>query len=38
MAGTSVTCKGKTHYLLADIALVGEAITLAMRTAVPWNP
>lgn len=36
LAGHSVTLKGKTHYLLADIALVGEAITLAMRTAVPW--
>lgn len=37
LAGHSVTLKGRTHYLLADIALVGEAITLAMRTAVPWD-
>ena len=29
---TSVTRKGKTHYLLSNIALVGEAIVLAMRT------
>ena len=31
-AGTTVSCSGKRHYLLADIALVGEAIMLAMRT------
>ena len=37
LAGTTVSWKGKSHYLLADIALVGEAITLAMRTAAPWN-
>lgn len=37
LAGTSVAGNGKTHYLLANIALVGEAITLAMRTATPWN-
>lgn len=36
-AGSTVTCNGKSHYLLANIALVGEAITLAMRTAVPWE-
>ena len=36
LAGSTVTWKGKRHYLLADIALVGEAITLAMRTATPW--
>lgn len=29
---TTVSGKGKRHYLLADIALVGEAIMLAMRT------
>jgi hypothetical protein len=30
-------CKGgQRHYLLANVALVGEAITLAMRTAVKW--
>ena len=32
IAGTTVSGKGKRHYLLADIALVGEAIMLAMRT------
>jgi len=37
IAGTTVTCRGKNHYLLADIALVGEAITLAMRTATQWK-
>lgn len=37
IAGSTVTCRGKSHYLLADIALVGEAITLAMRTATPWK-
>ena len=35
-AGSTVTIKGKSHYLLANIAIVGEAITLAMRTATPW--
>ncbi len=34
MAGTTWHRKGKNHYLLADVALVGEAIMLAMRTAV----
>ena len=37
VAGFTVTGHGKSHYLLADIALVGEAITLAMRTATPWE-
>lgn len=32
MAGSTVLWKDKRHYLLADLALVGEAITLAMRT------
>ena len=36
-AGFSVVRKESRHYLLADVALVGEAITLAMRTAVPWD-
>ena len=36
IAGSTVTWFGESHYLLANIALVGEAITLAMRTAVPW--
>lgn len=35
IAGSTVTWFGKSHYLLADIALVGEAITLAMRTSAP---
>ena len=37
LAGFTVTKNGKRHYLLADLALVGEAITLAMRTAVRWE-
>lgn len=32
IAGSTVTWNGKSHYLLANFALVGEAITLAMRT------
>lgn len=32
IAGHTVKWNGKRHYLLADIALVGEAIALAMRT------
>ena len=36
LAGFSVKKNESRHYLLADLALVGEAITLAMRTAVPW--
>lgn len=32
IVGHSVAWNNKRHYLLADIALVGEAITLAMRT------
>lgn len=34
LAGTTVDFGGKRHYLLANIALVGEAIMLAMRTNV----
>lgn len=37
LAGTSVTFNGKRHYMLANLALVGEAITLAMRTAIKWG-
>lgn len=37
IAGTTITIGDKSHYLLANIALVGEAITLAMRTATPWE-
>ena len=32
IAGHTVKWNKKRHYLLGDIALVGEAITLAMRT------
>lgn len=35
IAGYSIKSKNERHYLLADIALVGEAITLAMRTTCP---
>ena len=37
LAGFSVESSDKRHYLLANIALGGEAITLAMRTAIKWN-
>lgn len=37
LAGSTVTFKGRRHYLLANVALVGEAIAFAMRTAVPWT-
>ncbi len=37
IAGTTLHVKGKNHYMLADVALVGEAIMLAMRTAVEWE-
>lgn len=37
MAGSSITKDDQTHYLLANIALVGEAITLAMRTTTNTN-
>lgn len=37
LAGFTVTKGDKRHYLLADVALVGETITLAMRTAVKWK-
>jgi hypothetical protein len=32
LAGSTIRISDKRHYLLADIALVGEAIMLAMRT------
>ena len=32
IAGHTVRLNGKRHYLLANVALVGEAIMLAMRT------
>ena len=37
LAGFTVSRKGKSHYLLANVALVGEAIMLAMRTATDWS-
>lgn len=37
LAGSTVESSNQRHYLLANIALVGEAITLAMRTAVKWT-
>ena len=37
MAGFTISSGKQRHYLLANIALVGEAITLAMRTAVKWE-
>lgn len=37
IAGTTWHAKGKSHYMFADVALVGEAIMLAMRTAVEWH-
>lgn len=36
LVGSTVTWKDKRHYMLANVALVGEAITLAMRTATLW--
>lgn len=35
LAGSTITWFGKSHYLLANWTLVGEAITLAMRTSAP---
>jgi hypothetical protein len=35
IGGSTITWFGKSHYLLADLALVGEAIVLAMRTSSP---
>ena len=35
IGGSTVTWFGKSHYLLANIALVSEAIILAMRTSAP---
>ena len=37
LAGSTVTWLGESHYLLSNVALVGEAIALAMRTAVEWK-
>ena len=35
IGGSTITWFGKSHYLLANFALVGEAIVLAMRTSSP---
>ena len=35
IAGNTIRWFDKSHYLLANLALVGEAITLAMRTSAP---
>ena len=35
IGGSTVSWFGSSHYLLANIALVGEAILLAMRTSAP---
>lgn len=35
IGGSTVTWFGKSHYLLANVALVGEAIILVMRTSAP---
>lgn len=37
LAGFTVSSGEQRHYLLANVALVGEAIALAMRTAVRWG-
>ena len=36
IAGSTIRGWNKNHYLLANMALVGEAVALAMRTSVPW--
>ena len=35
IGGSTISWFGKSHYLLANMALVGEAIVLAMRTSSP---
>lgn len=35
VAGSTIRWFDKSHYLLANVALVGEAIALAMRTSAP---
>ena len=35
IGGSTVSWFGKSHYLLANLALVGESIVLAMRTSSP---
>ena len=36
IGGSTIRGWNTNHYLLANLALVGEAIVLAMRTSVPW--
>lgn len=36
IAGSTIRGWNTNHYLLANFALVGEAVALAMRTSVPW--
>ena len=36
IGGSTVRGWNTNHYLLANLAIVGEAVTLAMRTSVPW--
>jgi hypothetical protein len=36
IGGSTIRGWNTNHYLLANLAIVGEAITLAMRTSVPW--
>ena len=37
IVGSTIRGCNTSHYLLANLALVGEAITLAMRTTTPWH-
>lgn len=37
LAGCTIRCRGKRHYLLGEFALVGEAAVLAMRTNIKTN-
>ena len=37
LAGSSISFGNEKHYLLANVALVGEAIVLAMKTATEWK-
>ena len=36
IAGSTFRGWNTNHYLLANVALVGEAVALAMRTSTPW--
>ena len=37
IAGSTVTWFGKSHYLMLNSVIVGDAILLAMRTTVKWE-